>query len=169
LVARLTVLLAELGLKPNLAKTRTVKLHAGGEGVDFLGFHHRLVRFRFRQGRGEFTYLGPLAFTEGDAASPRLYPVYAHEGSVCCSGRGSRGGHQYVPARVGGLFSMWELRPAFDEIRKYTVMRLALFVAERHQRGRNLGSAQLYRSRMLERPVGQALDQRRRRLSRRVE
>ena len=45
-LARLTVLLAELGLKPKAAKTRVVHLAEGGEGFDFLGFHHRLVRGR---------------------------------------------------------------------------------------------------------------------------
>ena len=43
-LARLTVLLAELGLKPKAAKTRIVRLTEGGEGFDFLGFHRRLVR-----------------------------------------------------------------------------------------------------------------------------
>jgi group II intron reverse transcriptase/maturase len=43
---RLTVLLAELGLQPKAAKTRVVHLAEGGEGFDFLGFHHRLVRGR---------------------------------------------------------------------------------------------------------------------------
>ena len=45
-LARLRVLLAELGLEPKAAKTRIVRLVEGGEGVDFLGFHHRLVRGR---------------------------------------------------------------------------------------------------------------------------
>ncbi len=45
---RLTVLLAGLGLEPKAAKTRIVHLEAGGEGFDFLGFHHRLVRSRRR-------------------------------------------------------------------------------------------------------------------------
>jgi RNA-directed DNA polymerase len=36
--------LAELGLRPKQAKTRIVHLREGGEGVDFLGFHHRWVR-----------------------------------------------------------------------------------------------------------------------------
>ena len=45
-LARLTVLLAELGLEPKAAKTRIVHVVEGGEGVDFLGFHHRLVRGR---------------------------------------------------------------------------------------------------------------------------
>jgi group II intron reverse transcriptase/maturase len=43
-LARLTGLLAELGLEPKAAKTRIVHLTEGGGGVDFLGFHHRLVR-----------------------------------------------------------------------------------------------------------------------------
>jgi RNA-directed DNA polymerase len=45
-LARLTVLLAELGLVPKAAKTRIVHLAEGEEGLDFLGFHHRLVRGR---------------------------------------------------------------------------------------------------------------------------
>ena len=45
-LARLTALLAELGLEPKAAKTRIVQLEVGGEGFDFLGFHHRLVRSR---------------------------------------------------------------------------------------------------------------------------
>jgi Group II intron, maturase-specific domain len=56
-LARLTALLAELGLKPKPAKTRIVKLEVGGEGVDFLGFHHRLVQSRARRGSNRFTYL----------------------------------------------------------------------------------------------------------------
>jgi hypothetical protein len=43
-LARLRVLLADLGLEPKAAKTRIVHLTEGGEGFDFLGFHHRLVR-----------------------------------------------------------------------------------------------------------------------------
>jgi RNA-directed DNA polymerase len=43
-LARLTVLLAGLGLEPKAAKTRIVHLAEGNPGLDFLGFHHRLVR-----------------------------------------------------------------------------------------------------------------------------
>src|ERR1700745_1567167 len=43
-LARLTDLLAGLGLEPKAAKTRVVHLEEGGGGVDFLGFHHRLGR-----------------------------------------------------------------------------------------------------------------------------
>jgi RNA-directed DNA polymerase len=40
-LAALRALLAELGLCPKEAKTRIVHLREGGEGFDFLGFHHR--------------------------------------------------------------------------------------------------------------------------------
>jgi hypothetical protein len=54
---RLRDLLAELGLQPKEAKTRIVHLQVGGEGVDFLDFHHRLVSSRSRDGRRVFTFL----------------------------------------------------------------------------------------------------------------
>jgi RNA-directed DNA polymerase len=69
-LARLTALLADLGLQPKAAKTRIVQLQAGGDGVDFLGFHHRLVRSRAGRGTGGFTYLGRWPSTQGDAARP---------------------------------------------------------------------------------------------------
>ena len=46
----LRLLLADLGLQPKQAKTRIVHLQVGGEGFDFLGFHHRLVRSQGRVG-----------------------------------------------------------------------------------------------------------------------
>ena len=50
---RLTDLLAGLGLEPKAAKTRIVHLEEGGEGLDFPGFHHRLVRSRGGPGRNQ--------------------------------------------------------------------------------------------------------------------
>src|SRR5215216_1027193 len=43
-LAALTAILAELGLALKQAKTRMVHLEESGEGLDFLGFHHRWVR-----------------------------------------------------------------------------------------------------------------------------
>ena len=54
---RLRVLLADLGLEPKAAKTRIVHLEEGGEGVDFLGFHHRLVRSRGTAGKRGVIFL----------------------------------------------------------------------------------------------------------------
>jgi RNA-directed DNA polymerase len=47
----LRALLAELGLELAEAKTRLVCLNEEGEGFDFLGFHHRMVRSFRRPGR----------------------------------------------------------------------------------------------------------------------
>jgi RNA-directed DNA polymerase len=43
-LASLRQVLGELGLELKDTKTRIVHLEEGGEGVDFLGFHHRWVR-----------------------------------------------------------------------------------------------------------------------------
>src|SRR5206468_7469789 len=43
-LATLRAILSELGLTLKDAKTRIVELREGGEGLDFLGFHHRWVR-----------------------------------------------------------------------------------------------------------------------------
>jgi len=43
-LAALRSILAEMGLSLKQAKTRIVHLREGGEGLDFLGFHHRRVR-----------------------------------------------------------------------------------------------------------------------------
>ena len=56
-LARLTDLLADLGLEPKAAKTRVVHLEEGGGGFDFLGFHHRLVRSRGLGGKPRVTFL----------------------------------------------------------------------------------------------------------------
>ena len=50
-------MLAGLGLEPKAAKTRIVHLEEKGEGFDFLGFHHRLVRSRGRNGKKPVMFL----------------------------------------------------------------------------------------------------------------
>src|SRR3954469_11878042 len=54
---RLRQLFADLGLAPKEAKTLIVHLRVGEEGFDFLGFHHRLVRSRPRDGRRPVEFL----------------------------------------------------------------------------------------------------------------
>ena len=70
-LARLRMLLAELGLEPKEAKTRIVHLRVGGAGFDFLGFHHRLVRVTGRRNRQVVgDVLGSLACGQGHEACP---------------------------------------------------------------------------------------------------
>jgi Group II intron, maturase-specific domain/Reverse transcriptase (RNA-dependent DNA polymerase) len=56
-LARLTELLSELGLEPKAAKTRIVHLTEVGQGLDFLGFHHRWVRAEGRTSGKGVTFL----------------------------------------------------------------------------------------------------------------
>ena len=44
-------------MTPKAAKTRIVELRLGGEGLDFLGFHHRLARSKQRKGRKPVPFL----------------------------------------------------------------------------------------------------------------
>ena len=145
-LARLTVLLADLGLQPKAAKTRIVHLQVGGEGVDFLGFHHRLVQSRAKRGSGHLTYLGRwpsrkamqhgrdrIRFMTMRARLAAPVEQVAQEINLFLRG-------------WAGYFRYGNSAAAFDKIRKYALMRLALFVAKRHQRGRAWGFARAYRS-----------------------
>ena len=143
-LARLTVLLAELGLRPKPAKTRIVGLTVGGEGVDFLGFHHRLVRSRAVPGRAGVTFLARWPSRKAmQHARDRIRfmtmrarlaaPVEQVVQEINLFLRG-----------WAGYFRYGNSAHAFDQIRRYAVMRLALFLAKRHQRGRAWGFAQIY-------------------------
>ena len=137
-LAALTAILAELGLKLKHAKTRIVHLREGGEGLDFLGFHHRWVRGNTPRSR----HLCFLARWPSRQAMQRardrireitdrsrlLVPV---ETIVQDVNRFLRGWSGYF--RYGN-----SARP-FDKINHYAVDRLARFVAKRHKRGRGYG------------------------------
>jgi RNA-directed DNA polymerase len=143
-LARLTVLLAELGLRPKPAKTRIVQLTVGGQGVDFLGFHHRLVRSRSVPGRTRVIFLARWPSRKAmQHARDRIRfmtmrarlaaPVEQVVQEINLFLRG-----------WAGYFRYGNAAHAFDQIRRYAVMRLALFLAKRHQRGRAWGFARLY-------------------------
>ncbi len=109
-LAALPAMLAELGLEPKQAKTRIVHLREGGEGFDFLGFHHRWVRARTRVPPRHLPR--PLALTQGDAARPRPHPRTHGAGAAALAGRRGRAGPQPVPARLGGLLPLRQLGPS---------------------------------------------------------
>ncbi|QHE74087.1 hypothetical protein HYG77_36805 (plasmid) [Rhodococcus sp. ZPP] len=145
-LARLTALLADLGLQPKAAKTRIVQLTVGGEGVDFLGFHHRLVRSRAVHGTGDVVYLARWPSRKAmQHARDRIRfmtmrarlaaPVEQVVQEINLFLRG-----------WAGYFRYGNSAHAFDKIRRYALMRLALFIGKRHQRGRGWGFVQVYRS-----------------------
>jgi hypothetical protein len=138
-LARLTAMLADLGLEPKAAKTRIVHLEVGGEGLDFLGFHHRLVRSQGRAGTKGVTFLArwPASramqhardrIRELTMRSRLLLPV---EMIVTEVNRFLRGWAAY--------FRYGNSADHFDKIRDYALMRLAGVIAKRHHRPRAFG------------------------------
>ena len=136
---KLTALLADLGLGPKAAKTRIVHLVEGGEGFDFLGFHHRLVRARGRTGARRFVFLARWPSRRATQhARDRireltdrrrlLVPVEEVVGSL---NRFLRG--------WAGFFRIGNSALAFDKIRSYALQRLGIFVANLHRQHRRWG------------------------------
>ena len=145
-LAKLTALLDGLGLQPKPDKTRIVQLVEGQPGFDFLGFHHRLVRSSPRRGAGRYVFLArwPSRRAVQHARdrirflTMRARLVAPVEQVVGELNRFLRGWAAFF--RYGN--SAW----AFDKIRSYALMRLALFVAKQHKRKRSWGFSMLYRS-----------------------
>ena len=138
-LARLRVLLADLGLAPKEAKTRIVELAVDGEGFDFLGFHHRMVRSRGSHGRRGIDLLARWPsdramrrardrITELTVQSRLWLPV---EEVVEDLNRFLRGWAAY--------FRFGNSAARFHKIEQDARLRLALFIGKRYQRGRGFG------------------------------
>ncbi len=138
-LAKLRLILVSLGLEAKEAKTRIVHLEEGGEGFDFLGFHHRLVRARGRTGARRFAFLARWPsrralqhardrIRELTARARLLVPIEEIVGSV---NRFLRGWAAYF--RIGNSARH------FDKISKYAVSRVAIFVAKLHRRSVRYG------------------------------
>src|SRR3954447_19944461 len=135
-LAALRVMLAELGLELKDAKTQIVHLTEGGEGLDFLGFHHRWVRAQ-RAKHVQFLARWPSRqamqhardrVREITARERLLLPV---EDVVQDLNRYLRGWAVY--------FRYGTSARHFNLIEHHAHNRLALFVAKRHQRSRAYG------------------------------
>jgi group II intron reverse transcriptase/maturase len=145
-LARLRALLADLALEPKAAKTRIVHLVEGEGGFDFLGFHHRLVRSRAQRGTSGLVYLArwPSRKAAQHARDRiRLLTMRARLAAPV----------EQIVQEVNAFLRGWagyfrygNSAREFDKIRSYALLRVALFVAKRHQRGRAWGLAQVYRS-----------------------
>jgi RNA-directed DNA polymerase len=134
----LTDLVADLGLALKASKTRIVHLEVGGEGFDFLGFHHRWVRARSQHSRNvQF-----LARWPSDASmqrvrnrmrelTPRSRLLIPLDVIVQDLNQALRGWANY--------FRYGNSARHFDKVRNHAMERLALQVAKRHQRTRLYG------------------------------
>ena len=137
-LAALRAILADLGLRPKQAKTRIVHLVEGGEGFDFLGFHHRWVRGHTARSRHLcFLARWPSARAMQHARhrirelTERRRLLVEVETIVQDLNRFLRG--------WSGYFRYGNSARHLLKIRTYALGRLALFVARRHKRGRDYG------------------------------
>jgi len=134
----LTVILAELGLKLKQAKTRIVHLREGGEGLDFLGFHHRYVRGNTRRSR-HLTFLVRWPSRQAMRhARERIREITARS-------------RLRVPVEIivrelnsfvrgwASYFRYGNSAQFFDKIMRHALTRLATFVAKRHKRRTRYG------------------------------
>jgi Group II intron, maturase-specific domain len=129
-LAALRALLSEFGLEPKEAKTRIVQLREGGEGFDFLGFHHRYVRGRTRRSR-HITFLARWPSRQAmQHARDRIRELTARERLLLSVEEVVQDVNSFLRGWAG--YFRYGNRP-FDKIGTYPLARLSLFVAKRHQ------------------------------------
>jgi group II intron reverse transcriptase/maturase len=136
-LASLRSILAELGLELKAAKTRIVHLREGGEGLDFLGFHHR--RVRGERGYRHLRFLARWPSREAmQRARDRIREITDSkrlrdpvEVIVQDLNRFLRGWASY--------FGYGNSRLHFTRITTYALRSLALLVAKRHKRASGYG------------------------------
>ena len=134
----LTAILAELGLELKQAKTRIVHLKEDGEGLDFLGFHHRWVRGNTPRSR-HLCFLARWPSRQATRhARDRIREItdrrrlrVAVDDVVQDVNRFLRG--------WAGYFRYGNSARQFNKINHYALDRIARFVAKRHKRSRGYG------------------------------
>jgi group II intron reverse transcriptase/maturase len=135
-LAALRLILAELGLELKDAKTRIVHLEEGGEGVDFLGFHHRWVRAN-RVKHVQFLARWPSRRAMQHARD-RVREITARERLLLPVEDVVQDLNGYLRGWAG-YFRYGNSARHFNLIEHHAHNRLALFVAKRHQRSRAYG------------------------------
>jgi group II intron reverse transcriptase/maturase len=137
-LAALTAILAELGLELKAAKTRIVHLAEGGEGVDFLGFHHRHVRGRTPRSR-HLTFLVRWPSRQAmQHARQRVRDITARE-RLRLPVEDIVGDLNRFLGGWSGYFRYGNSAQFFDKITLHAINRLSIFVANRHERDRRFG------------------------------
>jgi group II intron reverse transcriptase/maturase len=130
-------ILAEMGLQLKTAKTRIVHLREGGEGLDFLGFHHRRVH-----GEHGYEHLRFLARWPSREAMQRA----RNRIREITDSKRLRDPVEVIVQELNRFLRGWanyfrygNSRLHFTRITTYALRRLALFVAKRHKRKSGYG------------------------------
>jgi RNA-directed DNA polymerase len=137
-LAALAMILGELGLELKQAKTRIVHLREGGEGFDFLGFHHRYVRGNTARSR-HLTFLVRWPSRQAmQHARRRIREITARERLPLPVEAIVQDLNRFL-AGWAGYFRYGNSAQFFDKIQLHAVNRLSIYVANRHQRNRRFG------------------------------
>jgi RNA-directed DNA polymerase len=134
----LCAILAELGLSMKQAKTRITHLREGGEGFDFLGFHHRYVRGNTPRSR-HLTFLVRWPSRQAmQHARQRVREITARERLLLPVEDIVQDLNRLLGGWAG-YFRYGNSARSFDKITLHAINRLSIFVANRHQRDRRFG------------------------------
>ena len=142
-LASLRSVLAELGLELKDSKTRIVHLREGGEGLDFLGFHHRWVRARGSRSR-HVCFLARWPSPEAmQHARNRVREITDRKRLLLPVEVIARDINVFLRGWAG-YFRYGNSARHFDTISNHAAGRLAGFVAKRHKRTRGYGWSVLH-------------------------
>jgi group II intron reverse transcriptase/maturase len=137
-LAALRAILTELGLRAKDAKTRTVHLREGGEGLEFLGFHHRWVRGNTPRSRHLCFLVRWPTRQAMQHARDRVRELTARSRLRLPVGQIVRDINRYLRG-WSGYFRYGNSARQFTQMTTYALERLAVFVRKRHRRSRNYG------------------------------
>jgi RNA-directed DNA polymerase len=126
-------ILAELGLTLKDAKTRIVELREGGEGLDFLGFHHRWVRGNTPASR-HLCFLARWPSRQAmQRARDRVRELTTRKRLLLTTQETVQDVNAFLRGWAG-YFRYGNSACAFSKITYYAEMRVARFIAKRHHR-----------------------------------
>jgi len=136
---RLRSLLAGLGLEPKAAKTRIVHLEEGGEGFDFLGFHHRLVRSRGLNGKKRVLFLARWPADKAvQRARDRIRELTGRRRLLLPPEVIAQDINEFLRGWAG-YFRYGHSARCLSKIRQYARTRLARFISKKHRRSLGFG------------------------------
>jgi RNA-directed DNA polymerase len=139
-------ILAELGLTLKDAKTRIVELREGGEGLDFLGFHHRWVRGDTPASK-HLRFLARWPSRQAmQRARDRIHELTDRRRLLLDVDEIVQDVNRFLHGWAG-YFRYGNSARQFDKINRYAQDRIARFVAKRHKRNWGYGlTVVLYQS-----------------------
>ena len=129
-MALLRELLGELGLEPKAEKTRIVHLEEGGEGIDFLGFHHQWVRLK----RGtQVRFLARFPSRRAmQQARDRIRELTMRSRLLVSTERIVQDVNRFLRGWAG-YFRYGNVAREFSKLRAYAGLRLMLWWGKRHR------------------------------------